>query len=133
MCRRVMMLMSCLNYFFLVPFLIFSPSTTTTDYSNQGVVFMEGVLKAGVHLPMTDGMVFERLYPGHGHKKFYKLHLHLLLFQMQCPHFSGVPLMDIVTVSDDGSVQPLSCLHKYNNLCEYKLFTMTSAGRLLTG
>ena len=100
--------MSCLNFFFLVPFLIFFPSTTTTDYSNQGVVFMEGVLKAGVHSPKTDGMVLERLYPGYGHKKFYKLHLDLLLFQMQCQHVSGVPLLDIITVSDDGSRQAVA-------------------------
>ena len=64
---------------------------------------MEGVLKAGVRLPITKGMVLERLYPGHGHKKFYKLHLDLLLLQMQCPHVSGVPLLDIITVLDDGS------------------------------
>ena len=63
---------------------------------------MEGVLKAGVHLPVTTGMVLERLYPGHGHKKFYKVYLDLLMFQMQCPHVGGVPLMDI-TVLDDGS------------------------------
>jgi hypothetical protein len=89
------------------PFLIFVPLYNYCC-SNQVVVFMEGVLKAGVHSPKTDGMVLEQLYPGYGHKKFYKLHLDLLLFQMQCPHVSGVPLMDIVTVSDDGSRQAVA-------------------------
>ena len=42
----------------MFPFLIFVPLYNYCC-SNQVVVFMEGVLKAGVHLPMTDGMVFE--------------------------------------------------------------------------
>ena len=70
--------------------------------SNQGVVFMEGKKCSGVKLPITQGKVFERLPPDHNRKKYYRLHFDLAAGLFQFPHLSGVPVLDITTVSDTG-------------------------------
>lgn len=53
-------------------------------------------------MPITEGRVLERLSPGHIYLRFFALHLDLLLFQIQFPHISGVPLLDVVTVHHDA-------------------------------
>jgi hypothetical protein len=69
------------------------------SYRNQGVVFVQGAETAGVPLPITEGSrVLERLSADHSRQRFFALHLDLLLFQIQFPHISGVPLLDVVTV-----------------------------------
>ena len=72
--------------------------------SNQGVVFMEGKKWTGVSLPITKGKVLERLPPAHECKQYIRLHLDLAAFLFQFPHTSGVPLLDVITVTNTGTV-----------------------------
>ena len=46
--------------------------------------------------------VLERLPLGHTRTQFIRLHLDLAAFLFQYPHISGVPLLDLVTVTATG-------------------------------
>ena len=65
---------------------------------------MDGRKYTGVKLPITKGQVLERLPPGHQRKHFMRLHPDLAGFQFQFPHTSGVPLLDVMTVTDTGTL-----------------------------
>ena len=66
---------------------------------------MEGKKRTGVSLPITKGKVLERLPQGHNCRYYYRLHMDLAACLYQFPHLSGVPLLDITTVSDTGRVE----------------------------
>jgi hypothetical protein len=68
------------------------------------VVFMNGKKYAGVALPIIKGKVLERLPLAHGRKQYIRLHLDLAAFLYQFPHTSGVPLLDVIAVTDTGTV-----------------------------
>ncbi len=48
--------------------------------------------------------VLQRLPLGHQEAQYYALHLDLLLFCMRFPHVRGIPLLDLRTRRDDGSL-----------------------------
>ena len=52
---------------------------------------MEGIKRAGVVLPIGQGMVLQRLSAGHGRTHYNTLYLDLFLILMHFPHTSGVP------------------------------------------
>lgn len=63
-------------------------------FSNLGVVFVDGKKVAGVSLPIAAGTdVLEGLAHGHQEKKFYTLHLDMLVMQMDFPDLRGLPQM----------------------------------------
>jgi len=68
------------------------------------VVFMDGKKWTGVPLPITKGKVLEKLPPAHECKQYIRLHLDLAAVLFQFPHTSGVPLLDVTTVTDTGTV-----------------------------
>ena len=65
---------------------------------------IKGKKWTGAALPITEGKVLERLPQGHGRSNYNRLHLDLLAFLSQFPHTSGVPLLDVTTVTDTGTV-----------------------------
>ena len=67
-------------------------------------MMIKGKKWTGAALPITEGKVLERLPQGHGRSNYNRLHLDLLAFLFQFPHTSGVPLLDVTTVTDTGTV-----------------------------
>ncbi len=88
---------------------------------------MDGKKYVGIALPVaqfhktSDGeiranQVMERLPLGHTRTQFIRLHLDLAAFLFQYPHISGVPLLDLVTVTASHDAKHDTCVDHRNYL-----------------
>ncbi len=79
----------------------------------------DGKKWTGVALPITKGKVLERLLPAHECKQYIRLHLDFAAFLFQFPHTSSMPLLDVTTVTDTGTVAVLQfqCTRKLALSC----------------